>query len=562
MRYWRSRSLFVMAALLCAFAASAQSPTALIQEGQPLPGGPADHLVNSINNPAVNHSGGYAFNVNTSNGAETLSRFWAAGVVLRTEGTHGIYEQTAWESFYGLGGGNTLSYSPTCNNSESGSTGLDGVWLDDDPIAVEEMVYPWSPGFWWSFGSRPGVTEDGIPYFVGGITDVQGGSTDNRGFFYGLDAQPLLIGGQMVPGLPAALGTGNTVTFDYRVSAFGTHYLAEVETVEPAATNNYLVIDGAGLEIEGELVGEGRPVPVAAGGLPGENWVNFDFEGITEDGHYLFTGDTNAATGVDEFVVLDGLVILREGGFVDGWQLTGSISGAYLNDDGDYVVAWEVVGSAGNLDALIFNGRVVLLAGDPIDLDGDTVADPGTAFLALTGISSLVLGDRGDDGVCRIYFTADVDVVAERARETVAPIAGVGSPEDLGYEDEIPNEDQRVAIEMGLVLPANAGTSTPVGDAAAAPRAGLVLAGAQPNPFNPQTSLSFSVERPQHLRLSVFDAAGRRVRVLVDGAFAAGTFTQIWDGCADSGAPLPSGTYLARLEGEDGAQVTKLMLTK
>lgn len=561
MRHWRSLRLAAVVLVLGAAPASAGTPTALIQEGLPLPGGPADFLVSSINNPAVNHSGGYAFNVITTDGVATLSRFWSDGAVLRTEGTFGVYEQTAWESFYGLGGSNTLAYSPTCNNSESGSTGLDGVWLDDVPIAVEENVYPWASGFWWSFGSRPGVTEDGIPYFVGGITDVQGGSTDNRGLFYGLDAQPLLLGGQIVPGLPAALGTGTTVSFDYRVSAFGNHYLAEVETVEPAATNNYLVMDGAGLEIAGALVGEGRAVPLAAGGLPGENWANFDFEGVTDDGHYLFTGDTAAATAVDEFVVLDGMIVLREGDMVDGWQLTGSISGAYLNDDGDYAVAWEVVGPAGSLDALIFNGAVVLVEGDPVDLDGDGGPDGGTAMLDFTGISALVLGDRDDHGVCRMYFTANVDVAPVGRAVVASPAAGVGSPEDLGYEDEIPAEGDRVAVEMGLVLAA-AVISTAAPDVAPAPQASLVLGGPQPNPFNPQTRLSFTVERPQHVRLAVFDTAGRLVRTLADEAFAAGSFTRTWDGRDDAGLPAPSGTYLARIVGEDDAQTVKLTMTK
>jgi len=37
-------------------------------------------------------------------------------------------------------------------------TSLDGVWLDDTWVNMEEEVYPWAPGFWWSFGSRPGTT--------------------------------------------------------------------------------------------------------------------------------------------------------------------------------------------------------------------------------------------------------------------------------------------------------------------------------------------------------------------------------------------------------------------
>lgn len=642
MHSWRSyRSIAVAALLLCATAALAQSPTALIQEGLALPGGPAEHLVVSINNPAVNHSGGYAFNVNTSDGNATLSRFWSEGMVLRTEATIGIYEQTAWESFYGLGGGDALAYSPTCNNQESGSTGLDGVWLDDTPIAVEEMVYPWAPGYWWSFGSRPSVTEDGIPYFVGGITDTEGGSTDNRGLFYGLDAQPLLLGGQAVPGIPAPLTSGNTVSFDYRFSALGSHYIAEVETGEPTGVNNYLVVDGEALMAAGGLVAEGRPVPAAAGGLVGENWDNFDFAGIAESGTYLFTGDTDAAAAQDEIVVVNGVIVLREGDLVDGWQLTGSISGGYLNDDGDYALMWDVVTPGGAVDALIFNGAVVALEGDPVDLDGDSVPEVGTTLLGFTGISSLVLSDRDDDGVCRLYFTADVDVVPARALAPPVALRGEGSPEELGFDDTLPPDDDRLAVEMGLVLPTAQVVATYLADFTVsprgsevvlawqtqgfraqdafrlvaregarvrdvpfageaqdqfaavdrpapgavvyslllsrnggpeselaqrtievAPRAGLALAGAHPNPFNPLTQVTFTVDRPQHVRLSVFDASGKQVAVLADRHVAAGSHNETWDGTDAAGARLPSGTYVARLDGEDGTRAVKLTLLK
>ena len=47
-------------------------------------------------------------------------------------------------------------------------------------------------------GSRPGVSNDTIPYWVGGITNVEGGITVLRGLFYGTDASPLLMGGDIV----------------------------------------------------------------------------------------------------------------------------------------------------------------------------------------------------------------------------------------------------------------------------------------------------------------------------------------------------------------------------
>ena len=199
--------VLALAALGLAGTARAQVATLLLKEGDPLPGGPPGHLITSISNSAVNHGGGYAFTVNTSDGVTTLSHAWGApaggpGALLLTEATYGIYEQTSWESFFGFGDGGQVAYSPSCTNLDTGTTGLDAVYLGTTKVMIEEEVYPHLAGYWWSFGSRPGVTADGVPYWVSGITDTQGGSTDNRGLFYGLGATPLLLGGNFVAGLP------------------------------------------------------------------------------------------------------------------------------------------------------------------------------------------------------------------------------------------------------------------------------------------------------------------------------------------------------------------------
>jgi hypothetical protein len=78
-----------------------------------------------------------------------------------------------------------------------------------------------------------------------------------------------------------------------------------------------------------------------------------------------------------------------------------------------------------------------------------------------------------------------------------------------------------------------------------------------PNPFNPGTRLGFSLASPQPVRLQVFDLAGRRVALLLDGLQTAGEHSVVFDG-----SRLASGVYLARLEGPGWATSSKLMLIK
>ncbi len=640
------RLLGVAAVLVLALAgsASAQTATALIQAGQEIPGGNAGQTVTSINTSAANHSGGYAFTCNTDDAGATVSTVWGnlaggTGTVLRREGLYGVYDQQSFETFFGIGE-TTVAYSPLSNNTDSGSTSLDGVFLNDDPVAVEEEVYPFTPGYWWSFGSRPGVTQDGIPYFVGGITDTQGGSTDNRGLFYGLDAAPRLIGGDMITGLPDPVVTGSAgISFDYRVSALGTHYIAEVGTNTGSTTNdNSMVIDGAVIMIDGMPVTEASPVPAAAGGLPGENWDNFDSEGINENGDYMFTGDTDGATATDEFLLLNGQIVLREGDMIDGYVITGSIESAYMNADGDYAVVWDVLVDGVSKEALFFNGDLMLMEGDPVDVDGDGTPEPGAILAGFTGIASLSIGDRDNGGVVTMYFVGDVDLTP--SLDTPVPQPEMGDADELGYEGEIPSPEDR-AVRMGFAMPTGQPVATFLTGFTVTPQdgqvqvvwqvqsdgapvqyhlrarrgvaswdvpytslgassfvatdspgageityalsysypggpdlllsertvsievpAGVRLSSAHPNPFNPQTAIKFSLDRPQHVRLSVVDLNGRVVATVADHAYAAGEYTETWTGVDASGQRVASGTYLARLESAAGVRTAKLMLVK
>ena len=78
-----------------------------------------------------------------------------------------------------------------------------------------------------------------------------------------------------------------------------------------------------------------------------------------------------------------------------------------------------------------------------------------------------------------------------------------------------------------------------------------------PNPFNPQTTIRFSVPESAQVRLIVYDVLGRQVRVLVDGTREAGTHEVVFEA-----GNLPSGTYLYRLETPAGSFVQTMQLVK
>ncbi len=75
----------------------------------------------------------------------------------------------------------------------------------------------------------------------------------------------------------------------------------------------------------------------------------------------------------------------------------------------------------------------------------------------------------------------------------------------------------------------------------------------QPNPFNPSTTIRFSLPKAGRATLAVFDLRGHKVATLQDGDMAAGDHSLQF-----SGEGLPSGTYFYRLSG-DGYEVTEKM---
>lgn len=76
----------------------------------------------------------------------------------------------------------------------------------------------------------------------------------------------------------------------------------------------------------------------------------------------------------------------------------------------------------------------------------------------------------------------------------------------------------------------------------------LSFAAPHPNPAHGRVQLQYTLPAAARVRLAVFTAAGRRVRVLRDDQTAAGVHAVLWDGHDDGGAPLAPGLYWARFE--------------
>ncbi|MBI5828522.1 MAG: T9SS type A sorting domain-containing protein [Chloroflexi bacterium] len=78
-----------------------------------------------------------------------------------------------------------------------------------------------------------------------------------------------------------------------------------------------------------------------------------------------------------------------------------------------------------------------------------------------------------------------------------------------------------------------------------------------PNPFNPTTTISFSMPETGAASLMVFDVAGRTVATLIDGAVERGQHTVTFDA-----GNLTSGVYFYTLETNGSVETRKMILMK
>lgn len=84
-----------------------------------------------------------------------------------------------------------------------------------------------------------------------------------------------------------------------------------------------------------------------------------------------------------------------------------------------------------------------------------------------------------------------------------------------------------------------------------------------PNPFNPTTTISFSIPNDSKVKLSVYNIKGQKVKTLTNEKFVRGNHSVIWNGVDESGKSVSSGVYFYKLDVNDkSASVKKCLMLK
>ncbi len=83
-----------------------------------------------------------------------------------------------------------------------------------------------------------------------------------------------------------------------------------------------------------------------------------------------------------------------------------------------------------------------------------------------------------------------------------------------------------------------------------------------PNPFNPETTISFTVTQKRNLNLSIYNIKGKIVKTLYNGNINCGEHQIIWNGNNEKNESVSSGIYLYKFEADDFVITKKMILLK
>lgn len=83
-----------------------------------------------------------------------------------------------------------------------------------------------------------------------------------------------------------------------------------------------------------------------------------------------------------------------------------------------------------------------------------------------------------------------------------------------------------------------------------------------PNPFNPETTIKFTLFNSSNVQLTIYNLQGERIRTFLNSLQSAGNYQIIWEAKDDTGIPVSSGMYFFELRTNGGFLRKKMMLLR
>ena len=83
-----------------------------------------------------------------------------------------------------------------------------------------------------------------------------------------------------------------------------------------------------------------------------------------------------------------------------------------------------------------------------------------------------------------------------------------------------------------------------------------------PNPFNPETTIQYSVKETDHISIEIYNIKGQKVKTLVNSVHEQGKYSLVWNGTDSHSKNSSSGIYFCVMKGNEYRSVRKMVLLK
>ncbi|MEE9271359.1 MAG: T9SS type A sorting domain-containing protein [Candidatus Krumholzibacteria bacterium] len=223
--------------------------------------------------------------------------------------------------------------------------------------------------------------------------------------------------------------------------------------------------------------------------------------------------------------------------------------------DGDHIAVGEPISPLLSGVGTIFEhagvpDQVIAFGGCPSINDFDVLIPVGTSVAELTNMAT---------GKAYVLSQTTANSVASTARVVMS---GFGL--EFAHQPAQGFPFARLELFSDILLFFQSVVSPPVGfDGETAPLANF-LAANYPNPFNPTTTIRYSIKERAHVSLRIYNAAGQLVRTLVHGVRTPNPdgLEATWDGRSNAGQSVSSGVYFYKMVTKGFSQTKKMVLLK
>lgn len=202
--------------------------------------------------------------------------------------------------------------------------------------------------------------------------------------------------------------------------------------------------------------------------------------------------------------------------------------------------------SEGNVGLNVYHGSTDAPAVD-ILADGGVLV-PNLAYGEFSGYVEVPASD---------YTIGIAPTGGESIADFIAPLSGLGGGSAVVFASGFLSGDDPAfgvfaALEDGTVLGLESGSLSNLEIAT-----DFKLNPSYPNPFNPNTTISFQIKQFSDISINVYDINGRIIANLFDGFKQAGEYSINWNA-----SDIPSGTYFVNMNTNSFSSTQKLTLIK